>query len=487
MSNVQRLRERFGPFLIFLLWANTLLVALTAYWNETPQALALSCASLILTLVPTLIWQVRHSGWLLRQSSSVAAVGQIMLMVYAIVGHPYQPDMHMAFFAVLAILTGWLDWRIFIGATIAIAAHHAGLNLLYSDGVFPGGSDWRRVMLHAFIVVLQAGALALMVRALKAAFEKAERDAAEANAARQAAEKAERVLTETTLQSALERQRLVLAIADDLEREVAGIARDVFSSVEPLRRTARQMSEGAQRVTEGSHSAAASSDQASTNVAAVTEATNGLLASIGEIKQQVGATGRIVEFTTRHARDVLDTVKQLSLKAEDIGQIVGLISAIADRTNLLALNASIEAARFGAQGQGFAVVAQEVKALASQTSQATTDIQKRIVAIRESGGEAIKAISTMDSTINSLNDISAAVAAAIVQQDQATAGIASNIQSTVEESVSASGSIRLVTGIAAETGTSAHFVSEAADRLAVQASQLDHQVRTFLERIRSAA
>ena len=184
---------------------------------------------------------------------------------------------------------------------------------------------------------------------------------------------------------------------------------------------------------------------------------------------------------------MLSTVHHLSLKAEDIGQIVQLISTIAERTNLLALNASIEAARFGVQGQGFAVVAQEVKALASQTSQATADIQKRIAAIHASGSEAVRAIEVMGGSINSLNDVSASVAAAIVQQDQATAGIAENIGSTARDAEIASDTIRRVMGIANETGSAAGSVSEAAEKLAAQAAQLDSQVRTFLQRIRQAA
>ncbi|MBN9445279.1 MAG: hypothetical protein J0I67_00020, partial [Bosea sp.] len=333
------------------------------------------------------------------------------------------------------------DWRIFVTTAVAIAAHHAGLNLVYPEGVFPGGSDGRRVLLHAVIVVVQNSALSWVVITLRAAFINAEAQSERANAARLVAEQAERDLARTTLQAALERQALVLEIADDLEVEVAGIAGEVFASVEPLRRAASQMSEGARRVQEGALAAATSSDQAATAVTAATIATNGLASAIGELREQVGATSRVVEFTTSSAHNVLSTVQHLSRKAEDIGQIVQLISTIAERTNLLALNASIEAARFGVQGQGFAVVAQEVKALASQTSQATADIQKRIAAIHESGSEAVQAIEVMGGSINSLNDVSASVAAAIAQQDQATAGIAENIGSTAQDAEMASDTI----------------------------------------------
>lgn len=486
MNLVEEFRRRFGYLLTALLWLQMALVAACVQALGVP-GWNLTLASLALAAVPTALWRLRGPDWWTRQVSSLAAIGQVMLLVYVTAGHPYQPDIHMSFFAALAITAGWLDLRIFITTAVAIAAHHAGMNLVYPNGVFPGGNDGRRVLLHAAIVVVQNGALCWIVITLKAAFITAEQESERANAARLIAEQAERDLARTTLQAALERQALVLEIADDLEDEVAGIAGEVYASVEPLRMAALQMSEGARRVRDGAHAAATSSDHASSAVAAATIATSGLAAAIGDIRQQVGATSRVVEFTTGNARNVLSTVHHLSLKAEDIGQIVALISTIAERTNLLALNASIEAARFGAQGQGFAVVAQEVKVLASQTSQATADIQKRISAIHASGSEAVRAIEVMGGSINSLNDVSASVAAAIAQQDQATAGIAENIGNTAQEAEIASDAIRRVLGIANEAGSAASCVSEAAEKLATQAAQLDSQVRTFLQRIRKAA
>jgi methyl-accepting chemotaxis protein len=486
MTLVEDFRTRFGRLVIMLLWLQAALVAAAARAVEA-QRWDLIGAAVTLALVPTLLWMLRGPAAVTRQVSALAAIGQVMVVLYVVAGHPYQPDMHMSFFAVLAILAGWLDWRIFVTTAIAIAVHHAGLNLIYSDGVFPGGPDGRRVLLHAAIVVPQCAALAWLVHMLESALVTAGLENRRANEARRIAEKAERDLAESALHAALERQKLVLEIADDLEREIAGIASDVHASVEPLRTAARQMSDGANRVHEGARAAGTSAEKASDTVSAVTVATNDLADAIADIREQVGATTRVVAFTTGNARNVVSTVNQLSLKAEDIGQIVSLISTIAERTNLLALNASIEAARFGAQGQGFAVVAQEVKALAGQTSQATADIQKRIEAIRGSGTEAVRAIEVMEQSITSLNSVSASVAASIIQQDHATSGIAGTIRVTASEAAGASEAIRRVTGIANETGSAAGFVAEAADNLAAQASQLDDQVRCFLQRIRNAA
>lgn len=486
MTDVEQLRTRFAYVLITVLWANSVLLALAAGMTGAEHANLLTACGVGLAALATLAWSLFKTLWPTRQITSIATIGQVMLLLYAFAGHPYQSDLHMYFFAMLAMLAGWLDWRIYIPAVIAIAAHHALLALTYPAGVFPSGGGAGRVLLHAAIVSVQAVALSWMVAYLRKTLETSENAREAATAARLAAEQAKQEVTAATQQASRERQSMLLAVANDFERKIAGIARDVILSVQTLRSASQQMTVGATEVAERSGAAYLSSHQTSSSVVAVTQATTELAASIGEIDRQVTETARIVVSTTGRARDVLDTVNQLSRKADDIGNIVGLISTIASQTNLLALNASIEAARFGQSGSGFAVVAQEVKALANQTSRATDDIQSQIEAIRISSDDAVRAIDAMNATIGSLNEISAAVAAVVEQQNAATVGIAHNIEAAAKETVAASSNIEVVSKVAAEAGEAASFVAASADRLAEQSAQLDTEVAQFLGRIRAA-
>jgi len=110
-------------------------------------------------------------------------VGQTSLLVYAFSGHPWQVEMHFYYFAVLAMLSGFCDWRVLLLAAGLIAIHHAGLNEFLPSAVYPGGSNFARVAVHAVIVVVETAMLIGIGYAIRSAFEAARRAHGEAAAA----------------------------------------------------------------------------------------------------------------------------------------------------------------------------------------------------------------------------------------------------------------------------------------------------------------
>jgi methyl-accepting chemotaxis protein len=228
------------------------------------------------------------------------------------------------------------------------------------------------------------------------------------------------------------------------------------------------------------------SEEASTNVQTVAAATEQLSASINEISRQVAESTNIAGEAVAQAEQTNAGVQALADAAQRIGDVVKLISGIAEQTNLLALNATIEAARAGEAGKGFAVVASEVKSLATQTAKATEEITAQVAAIQGATGASVQAIQAIGGTINRVNQIAAAIAAAVEEQGAATQEIARNVQQASNGTTQVSGHIASVSQAAGETGVAAGEVLSSAKGLARLSEALRDDVDRFVGNIRAA-
>ena len=244
-------------------------------------------------------------------------------------------------------------------------------------------------------------------------------------------------------------------------------------------------------------------DQAARVSAAVEEMT----ASVGEVAQKAGAASSaagasrqdslggsdVVEQTVTEIKAIADQVSQsaaavstLGKKSEEIGQIIKVINDIADQTNLLALNAAIEAARAGEHGRGFAVVADEVRKLAERTTKATEEVSTSIREIQEQTVNAVERIQAgsarMDHGVELANSAGQALGR-ISQSSEGLAGMISSIAAAADQQSAASGdiakSIEQMAAVTRESAQGAGQASEAASLLSQQAEKLRELVGRF--------
>lgn len=172
------------------------------------------------------------------------------------------------------------------------------------------------------------------------------------------------------------------------------------------------------------------SEQSAGDIEILASSVRDLATAANEIAGSVALTAEKASEAQSQAVMTTETIERLAKSSGQIGDIIQVINNIASQTNLLALNATIEAARAGEAGKGFAVVANEVKELARQTAEATTEITTMIETIQGETKNAVEAVNTISSGIGEVNDLSSTIASATEEQTATVTEINGNIDRT---------------------------------------------------------
>ncbi len=275
--------------------------------------------------------------------------------------------------------------------------------------------------------------------------------------------------------------------------QVRGASEEVSTAASQIQASASDMANGLNDQHRQTTQVSAAIEQMNASVCEVAGKSNDAAKTSRDSGDNATDGGQIVQRTVASIREIAELVNQssseigeLGTRSEQIGQIIDVINDIADQTNLLALNAAIEAARAGEHGRGFAVVADEVRKLAERTTQATKEVANSIVAIQTQTKQAVERMNTgtqrvtegvnlaeeAGQALNLIVDdagkvvtLIESIAAASAQQSQAAGEIARNVES--------------ISTVTRQTTEGANQAANAASQLSCKSEQLQNLINRF--------
>ncbi|WP_130472696.1 bacteriohemerythrin, partial [Candidatus Magnetaquicoccus inordinatus] len=194
--------------------------------------------------------------------------------------------------------------------------------------------------------------------------------------------------------------------------------------------------------------------------------------ALGGVRMRCQEANHVSEQANEKARAARSVMGNLGMAAREIGQVVELINNIAEQTNILALNASIEAAGAGEAGKGFAVVANEVKELARQTAQATQVIADKIVEIQSVVNDAVDTNREIGEAIAQINTANREITASVDEQNSTVRVISNNMNSVAQAAAEVTNNARELNAAAVEVARSAAEAAQGTSEVANSASRV---------------
>lgn len=283
-----------------------------------------------------------------------------------------------------------------------------------------------------------------------------------------------------------EKKQVNISLANQLEERISLIVGSLANASSSMKTATNHMVSASHTSEEQTNIVANSANNTAQNAEAVASASAEFSMSLNHLDEQVQNASLIAEKMSNRVQHTGQVISSLEEAAQKIEQIIYIIGDIAGQTNLLALNATIEAAQAGDVGKGFSIVASEVKSLANQTVQATENISLNVRNIQDITQKTVADISGLVTEIKDVNQMTALIAQAINEQNNANVEIDKNIRNTAEGIQNISESIQSVTDATKQSKYASNDLLNVATDIDKQSTNLNIELKGLLEHMRAA-
>ncbi|WP_321416747.1 methyl-accepting chemotaxis protein [uncultured Desulfobacter sp.] len=255
--------------------------------------------------------------------------------------------------------------------------------------------------------------------------------------------------------------------------ELSAISEQMSTNAEQTAEKSNSVAAAAEEMSTNMNNVAAATEQTTANIQMIVSAAGEMTATIQEVSNNTAKSSETTAFAVEKANTVSQKVEALGTAASEINKVTDTISEISEQTNLLSLNATIEATRAGDAGKGFAVVASEIKALAQQTAEATNEISSKIAGVQTTTRESVEAIESIVTVINEINSIVSTVATAIEEQSATTQEISNNVSQAALGLNEVNENVNQTSMVAAEVTQDITQVSQATEEMSTGSRQVE--------------